>query len=379
MAGGTDWFREEFRQEYDRQSAAMGRFNLAIFGKTGVGKSTLINAVFGEQVAKTGIGAPVTHGSRLYVDKVGHLGIVDTQGLEVGKDNKEILSELSKAMKEMRRLPLSEQLHVAWYCVRGMDRRFEEAEADFIRRLDDIGLQVVLVLTQVPVRDGQYHPDALELARVIAELRLPLAGGRPFLVNAQADPFSGQPAHGLKDVLDATFQVAPDGVAEALTAAQQIDTVRKARQAQGYIAAAATTAAGAAFIPIPFSDAATLVPIQLGMMAKIAQLYGIKFDRAALLAIASTTAATSAGRATFAGLLKMVPGAGSVAGGMVGAGVASSFTYAMGQAWLTVCQRVVRGKLGGVGRALDNEVIRDAFVDEFKSRLKIRRGDKQSA
>jgi uncharacterized protein (DUF697 family) len=235
------------------------------------------------------------------------------------------------------------------------------------------------VLTQVPVRDGQYHPDALELARVISEKRLPLAGGRPFLVNAQADPFSGQPAHGLKDVLDATFQVAPEGVAEALTAAQQIDTARKARQAQGYIAAAATTAAGAAFIPIPFSDAATLVPIQLGMMAKIAQLYGIKFDRAALLAIASTTAATSAGRATFAGLLKMVPGAGSVAGGMVGAGVASSFTYAMGQAWLTVCQRVVRGKLGGVGKALDNEVIRDAFVDEFKSRLKIRRGDKQSA
>jgi uncharacterized protein (DUF697 family)/GTP-binding protein EngB required for normal cell division len=379
VAGGTDWFRESFRQEYDRQSAAMGRFNLAIFGKTGVGKSTLINAVFGEQVARTGIGEPVTRGSRLYVDKVGHLGIVDTQGLEVGRDNKEILSELSKAMKEMRKLPLSDQLHVAWYCVRGMDRRFEEAEADFIRRLDEIGLQVVLVLTQVPVRDGQYHPDALELARVIADQRLPLAGGRPFLLNAQADPFSGQPAHGLKDLLDATFQVAPEGVAEALTAAQQVDTARKARQAQTYIAAAATTAAGAAFIPIPFSDAATLVPIQLGMMAKIAQLYAIKFDRAALLAIASTTAATSAGRATFAGLLKMVPGAGSVAGGVVGAGVASTFTYAMGQAWLTVCQRVVRGKLGGVGKALDNEVIREAFVDEFKSRLKIRRGDKQSA
>jgi uncharacterized protein (DUF697 family) len=260
-----------------------------------------------------------------------------------------------------------------------MDRRFEEAEADFIRRLDELGLQVVLVLTQVPVRDGQHHPDALELARVSAEQRLPLAGGRPFLVNAQADPFSDAPAHGLKDVLDATFRVAPDGVAEALTAAQQIDTTRKARQAQAYIAAAATSAAGAAFIPIPFSDAATLVPIQLGMMAKIAQLHGIKFDRAALLAIASTTAATSAGRATFAGLLKMVPGAGSVAGGMMSAGVASSFTYAMGQAWLTVCQRVVRGKLGGVGRALDNEAVREAFLEEFRSRLTIRRGDKQSA
>ena len=130
----------------------IGRFNLAIFGKTGVGKSTLINAIFGEEVARTGIGEPVTRGSHLYLDKVGHLGIVDTQGLEVGKDNKQILSELDKAMTQMRQLPLSEQIHVAWYCLRGMDRRFEEAEADFVRRLDEMGLPVILVLTQVPMR-----------------------------------------------------------------------------------------------------------------------------------------------------------------------------------------------------------------------------------
>ena len=74
----------------------MGRFNLAIFGKTGVGKSTLINAIFGEEVARTGIGEPVTHGSHLYLDKVGHLGIVDTQGLEVGKDDRRSSSELQQ-------------------------------------------------------------------------------------------------------------------------------------------------------------------------------------------------------------------------------------------------------------------------------------------
>ena len=31
-------------------------------------------------------------GSHLYLDKVGHLGIVDTQGLEIGKDDREILT-----------------------------------------------------------------------------------------------------------------------------------------------------------------------------------------------------------------------------------------------------------------------------------------------
>jgi len=118
-----------------------------------------------------------------------------------------------------------------------------------------------------------------------------------------------------------------------------------------------------------------LVPIQLSMMARIAQIYKIKFDRAALMAIASATAATSAGRATFTGLLKMVPGAGTVAGGVVGAGVASTFTYAMGQAWLTVCQRVVTGKFGGVAGVLDNAEIREMFVEEFKKRLHVRTKD----
>src|SRR5829696_6774221 len=266
----------------------MGRFNLAIFGKTGVGKSTLINAIFGEEVARTGIGEPVTHGSHLYLDKVGHLGIIDTAGLEIGKDNKEILAELNRAMIDMRRQPLSEQIHVAWFCIRGMDRRFEDSEAEFIRRLDELGLPVIVVLTQVPMRDNHYHPDAIALAEQIMARRLPIAG-----------EFSGQPAYGLKDLLDATFRVAPEGVHGALIAAQEIDHVRKEQEARKYIATAATSAAAAAASPIPFSDATLLVPIQLGMMARIAQIYKIKFERAALLAIASTAVATQAGRSAF--------------------------------------------------------------------------------
>ncbi|HYP43727.1 MAG TPA: GTPase [Propionibacteriaceae bacterium] len=387
---GTDWFRESFRHEYERQTSAIGRFNLVIFGKTGVGKSTLINAIFGEEVARTGIGEPVTRGSSLYLDRIGYLGIVDTQGLEVGVDNKEIISDLNAAIKEMRKMPLNDQLHVAWYCVRGMDRRFEDAEDEFVRRLDELGLPVILVMTQVPRRpgvprpiesgdgpddEGQVHPDAEQLAEQIAARRLPIVGGRPFLTYAKADPFTGQPAYGLAEVLDATFRVAPEGVHGALVAAQQIDLVRKAKEAQKHIGVAAASAAAAAASPIPFSDAAMLVPIQLAMMARIAQIYAIPFDRAALMAIASATAATSAGRATFTGLLKMVPGAGTLTGGMLGAGVATTFTYAMGQAWLTVCQRVALGHFGGVGRVLDNAEIRDLFVDEFKKRLHMRTKD----
>ncbi|WP_432558585.1 DUF697 domain-containing protein [Granulicoccus sp. GXG6511] len=365
----SQWFTDSFRAEFDRQSDLLGRFNLALFGKTGVGKSTLVNAIFGENVAATGIGEPVTKGSHLYLDRRGRLGIVDTQGLEVGRDDKVLLQDLDKMVKEMRKKPLPDQVHVAWYCVRGLDRRFEEAEAEFIRRIDDLGLPVICVFTQVPKRGEQYHPDAVALARHVESLDLPIVGGRPFMTNALRDQFSDQPEHGLIDLMRATFHVAPEAVHGALAAAQKVDLAAKAKEANKAIATAATGAAAAAATPIPFSDAAMLVPIQLSMMARIAHLYGIRFDRAAMMAVASTSAATVGGRALFTNLLKLIPGAGTVAGGVVSAGVATSFTFAMGQAWLAVCQKAAAGKLRTLDGALDSQAVQDLFQQEFRRRM----------
>lgn len=364
-----DWFTESFRAEYDRQLDILGRFNLALFGKTGVGKSTLVNAVFGEPVANTGIGAPVTQDSHLYLDDRGRLGLLDTRGLEVGRDDKQLFKELDAYVKELRKGPVEEHVHVVWYCVRGMDRRFEPFEADFVRHLDGLGLPVVVVLTQVPRGpDGRLHPDAVTLAEHITDLGLPIVDGRPYPTYALEDPFTGQSSYGLMDLLGATFRCAPEAVHAALTAAQQIDLRRKAIQARRFIAGTAAGAAGVAATPIPFSDASVLVPLQLGMMARVAQLYQVPVDRAAMMAVASTTLATQAGRASVTGLLKLIPGAGTVAGGAIGAGVASSFTYAMGEAWLRVVLLAAEGRLSGVDGVLDNDRLREAFLDEFRRR-----------
>lgn len=59
--------------------------NLVITGKTGTGKSTLINAVFREEMAQVGTGRPVTQHTKLYQKDNIPLRIYDTKGLELGQ------------------------------------------------------------------------------------------------------------------------------------------------------------------------------------------------------------------------------------------------------------------------------------------------------
>ncbi|MCB9409355.1 GTPase [Mycolicibacterium sp.] len=365
-----DSFKDQFARHYKDAAEKIGRFNLAIFGKTGAGKSTLINAIFGEAVAKTGIGEPVTQDEHLYIHRSGALGLLDTRGVEIGDDTETIIDDLRRVITERRSKPLKEQIHLAWYCVRASDRRFEATEAEFIMKLDKLGLPVICVLTQVPRNSaGGYHPDALQLAEAIEKQKLPIVGSKVIMTMATADEFTGHAQHGLEKLLDASFRAAPRGVETALAAAQQIDMGRKRNEAMAIAGTASTAAAAAGAVPIPFSDAFLLVPIQLGMMGGIANVYGIDLDKATIASVAATAAATNVGRSAVGGLLKLIPGVGTLVGGAINAAFASGFTMAMGVAWALVCQKLAEGGLRLVDGALDVDAIRSVFVGEFKGQV----------
>ena len=203
-----------FEKKLAEAFAALGCFNLAVFGKTGVGKSTLVNAIFGRDVAVTGVGSPVTKGLVYYRHPDGFLGLYDSEGFETGTAGNAIVEGLRRIVADYRTGAVDRQIHAVWYLVRWSDRRFEAAQEQFVRELADLGLPVIVVMTQVPSRDGVAHPEALEFARYIESLGLPIRPhGRVVVTNALGDPFTGSPVFGLQTLLDDTYEVIPEVVA----------------------------------------------------------------------------------------------------------------------------------------------------------------------
>lgn len=358
-----------FQAAFDHETASLGTFTLVVLGRTGVGKSTLVNAVFGETLAETGIGRPVTQTSHLYSREGVGLQVVDTKGLEIGDDTETIVAELRDLVAHSRTRPEAERINVAWYCVQAADLRVQDGERAVMETLRELGIPVLLVMTKVPQREGRNSPDSVAFHQAILEMDLPVVGGRAWPVMAEGDDFAGWPAHGLAELVEQSRLVAPLGVQAALVTAQRVSPAAKAREAKKVVASAAAAAGAAAATPIPFADAALLVPIQLRMMSRIALLHNVPMDRATLLALGSVAATTSAGRSLATGLIKLIPGAGTIAGGLIGAGVASSVTAAMGHAWITVCRQYGSDTVVGT-LAFDQSVLKDAFATEFARRFK---------
>jgi uncharacterized protein (DUF697 family) len=360
-----------FEKRLAEAFAALGTFNLAVFGKTGAGKSTLVNAIFGRDVARTGVGQPVTKGLVYHRHPDGFLGLYDSEGFETGTAGNVILEGLQALVTDHGARPMDQRIHAAWYLVRWSDRRFESAQAEFVRALHAVGLPVIVVMAQVPTRDGVIHPDALEFARYIEGLGLPLApSGRVVLTNALVDEFSGAPVFGLQQLLDDTYEVVPEVAEKALTAAQVLDIGRKKKVVAGIVNQAVVIAAGIGATPIPFTDAALLIPNQVTMIARITAAYGLPPSRSRAMAAAGsiilTGGATMAGKYAVTNLMKLVPG-GAIAGSAISATVAASLTKAVGLAWSRVCEYAVSLPADQRDRFLESGEVTEKFVGFMKA------------
>lgn len=167
----------------------MDSVNIVIMGKTGSGKSTLINSVLMENVAPTGNGQRITTENKLYSRDMllplasstssdscyraarRRLNLYDTVGLEIDKGiTKKTLEDIKRFLQKAREN--KNDITMVWFCVNDRCSRFENYEIRLIRELSmEYEIPFVIVLTQCFSNEKgelekQIEEDLSEVARV---------------------------------------------------------------------------------------------------------------------------------------------------------------------------------------------------------------------
>ena len=306
------------------------------------------------------------------------MAIYDTPGLELGGENaiEKLLEEAIGLIKKgIMGGDISSAIHCIWYCISTPSHRFEQSEIEFLKRFLDeaeyYSVPVIVVMTQ-----SFSKKDTAELKHEIEKENMNIVNVVPVLAEDYTinEDYTVK-AFGLDRLSEIMYTVIPEAVKKTFVAVQCANIELKKGKAQAVVAGSAATAAATGAVPIPFSDAALLIPEQILMLAGITIAFGVPIEKASLVAIVSSTIGTAGttvlGKTVVSGLLKLIPGVGSIVGGAISGATAAALTTALGEAYIAILIRVMKGEMTMV--QLQSTEGMKMISDLFKEYLKIKR------
>ena len=342
------------------------KVNIIVAGKTGVGKSSLINYIFGKEVAKVGDGQPVTQEIQEYDLENDNITLFDTKGIEA-KDYEKTLDNIKKYLELRQDSPdENDDIHIAWLCISERGDRVEEADRELLKILSEAGIPVIGVFTK---RESKRESNFVN--KVVEDNLLPEAKAivrvRSITEEVEIeDNLVELKPKGAEELLEETYKYMSEGRRNAIKKAQtavlkdRIEAMSKEADVLTNWYAAGAAAIGAT--PLPFADSLALAALQTKMVVDINTIYRVDAGTHTFTDIAAAlitiTGVAQVGKLA-AGLLKVIP----VIGWTANAGVAAGITKGIGFGYSEYLKNNINKETGEI--KLDLEDLKQNFMEFF--------------
>ncbi|KAI8617565.1 hypothetical protein BC830DRAFT_1079801 [Chytriomyces sp. MP71] len=376
-----------------------------VAGEAGLGKSTLVNHVFGIDIAATGAGEPVTSTNKAYTDPGGFIRVIDTVGFVRSVDgaanhpkfNGSDLVRYIELSTEAEKIKMP-HVDMVWFFI----ERIQPEDVFVFKQLIAKKVPFLIIIAKADAKS----PDAVATIRLQLHSLLgtssphdpPSMDMDPSLrgwdtVEMRNPPLVGPPCHecgsntilrpwkgskrawycskegcdfsdqyvgfedtrsltdSLKSLSATTQSLLKDVPGRRFQVAQLIDVEPKKRLATQIVAIATLAAAGIGATPIPFADMPLLLATQYTMIISICKVFGLKAtvinDLMLYVAIIAASPFPFLGILAANALRALVPVAGALGAAAIEAPVAGGLTLAMGLAVIRSCSNLLKARLKG--------------------------------